>query len=70
MDEEELRNELKESIDLNSLEFWLLEIGQICRDKAAHIRENWQDEKLARDWDLAANAVEKCATSAPVSYVS
>lgn len=26
-------------------------IDQITCDKANHIRENWQDESLARSWD-------------------
>jgi hypothetical protein len=30
----------------------------ICYEKAAHVRENWQDEGLARLWDKAAAVLD------------
>lgn len=70
MDEEELREELANSIDDNSLEFWLLQIGQLCREKAEDARFDDGDETSAKAWDRAASAVEKCAVSNAVNEVS
>lgn len=70
MDEEELREELEQSIDANSLQFWLYELAAICNDKADHIRENWQDDALAGLWDKAANQITRTAESASVEAVS
>lgn len=27
---------------------------EVCKEKAAHIRENWQDERTAKYWDNCA----------------
>lgn len=29
-------------------------MSEICYEKAAHLRENWQDEKTAKIWDKNA----------------
>ncbi len=44
----------KENVEA-ALDFWGPEqlnelIVEICEEKAGHIRENWQDEVLARAW--------------------
>jgi hypothetical protein len=33
-------------------------IARIADDKATHIRENWQDEDTARQWDRVAARME------------
>lgn len=70
MDEQELRDALEESIDDNSLQFWLYELAAICEEKAMHIEANWQDAALARLWNRAANTITKAAESAAVEAVS
>lgn len=71
MDEEELREELEQSIDVNSLQFWLYEIADICEEKAAHILASYGDnDPEAHKWSLAANAVAKAAESSAVNNVS
>lgn len=44
-------------IDRYGLAQVLTEVSQLATDKAAHIRENWQDDKLAAKWSLAAHHV-------------
>lgn len=34
-------------------------IGEICGEKAEHLRSNWQDEEAAKHWDKAAKQFEK-----------
>lgn len=70
MDEEELREELEQSIDSNSLQFWLYELAAICEEKAEHIESEWQDAALARLWNRAANAITKTAENAAIEAVS
>lgn len=30
-------------------------LAEICREKADHLRTNWQDEEAARGWESDAN---------------
>lgn len=55
---------LEQMIDRNelSLPYVLDLIEGICRAKAEHLRENWQDETSARTWERKARAIRK-ATS-------
>ncbi len=32
-------------------------LTHICDEKAEHIRENWQDEDLAKRWNIVAEAL-------------
>ena len=61
---------LETSIDSFSLADVLEAIAEICREKAQHLSENWQDERTARLWEHAANRVERCAVSPDVCNVS
>ena len=45
---------LETLIDRTSVSAVLESLGEICSEKAEHIRENWQDTQLARDWDAMA----------------
>ncbi len=42
--------ELETLIDRCGLSSVLMALSEICGEKADHIRSNWQDEHLARDW--------------------
>ncbi len=35
----------------------MLLLTHICGEKAEHIRENWQDQELAKHWDSVADAL-------------
>lgn len=58
---------LEDLIDRYNLSSVILEIANISAEKAEHVRSNWQDEGLARAWDKAARATEKCALSDAVT---
>lgn len=36
-------------------------LAEVCRLKAEHIRENWQDEQLAKAWDVDAKRLDMAA---------
>lgn len=36
-------------------------VGYICGEKAQHIRENWQDNRLAQEWQRRAGQCERLA---------
>jgi hypothetical protein len=61
---------LEQLIDRTSLETVLQNIGNICVEKAEHIRTNWQDDPLARLWQLAGMRADTCAGSSAVHRVS
>ena len=44
------RDHLEALIDRCGLSSVLMALSEICGEKAEHIRSNWQDEALARDW--------------------
>lgn len=56
-------------IDKASLRQVLDSIAYVCWEKAEHIRSNWQDEPLARDWDAAGKVVDTTARRASVKRV-
>lgn len=60
---------LEDLLDRYNLSSVILELANIGAEKAQHVRETWQDEELARAWDKAASAVEKCALSDKVTNV-
>jgi len=70
MDEEELREEVEQSIDMNSLQFWLQELATICYEKASHIESEWQDKALARDWNTAGDAIINLASKPVIDKLS
>ncbi len=49
-----LTEELESLIDSSSLLDVLTALELVCREKADHIRVNWQDRATARPWDRAA----------------
>jgi hypothetical protein len=60
---------LEDILDRYNLSTVILELSWIGVIKAQHIRDNWNDENLARAWDKASAAVEKCALSDRVTNV-
>jgi hypothetical protein len=48
-------------VDRNSVRYVLEALAEVCSAKADHIRENWQDESLAKAWDAEAARVLKTA---------
>ena len=50
-----MKEELEEFMDQHSFRELQELIAEICREKANHIRENWQDKYLAHQWDRRAN---------------
>lgn len=48
---------LERIIDRSSVAQVIGAIEDICREKADHIRSNWQDKALARTWDQDAAVV-------------
>lgn len=53
--------ELERLVDRHSLAYVLEMLGRVCREKADHVRTNWQDIKLAGDWDHDADKLEMAA---------
>ncbi len=43
--------QLERFIDTIGLPYMLEVLSNICQEKASHVRENWQDENLAKKWD-------------------
>lgn len=54
-----MKERLETLIDENSLTEVLYAIAEICCMKAAHLEENWQDVKAAKEWDRAGSRVSK-----------
>ena len=57
---------LESLIDRASVQSVLYAIAVICREKAQHIQENWQDSTTAGCWRFTAAHVEKAAKKAEV----
>jgi hypothetical protein len=58
--------QLEAIMDRTSLKAVLVAIAEICAEKAAHIRENWQDRVTAQPWATASAIVDKTADT--ISY--
>ena len=49
---------LEKLIDTNGLQAVIVALSQICFEKADHIRENWQDDKLSKLWEKNAKVLD------------
>jgi hypothetical protein len=58
-DTKELEYQLEDTIDKNTLEDVMHALVNICYGKAEHLRENWQDNQSAKQWELAAKRIDK-----------
>lgn len=53
--------ELESMVDKVGMANVLYALGCIAREKAEHLRVNWQDRETARVWDNDANRLDKAA---------
>lgn len=53
------RIDLESMIDDTSLASVVVALAEIAREKAEHIRANWQDAATARTWDSDAARLER-----------
>tara|TARA_R110002073_G_scaffold327139_1_gene507566 strand:+ start:479 stop:769 length:291 start_codon:yes stop_codon:yes gene_type:complete len=49
--------ELESMIDRLGMSEIMLLLVHICDEKAEHIRSNWQDEGLAKRWDIVVDSL-------------
>ena len=50
---------LEGMIDVAGLRNVVWALAHICWEKADHVRSNWQDEQLARDWEVNASMLDR-----------
>jgi hypothetical protein len=62
--------ELEAFVDAHGLECVLNRLASVCREKAEHVETNWQDARLARIWNSAANKITAASNSGSVRSVS
>ena len=61
--------DMEEFIDAYGITSLFDVIADIANGKADHLRENWQDEFNARDWDKVAKAIGACSRSTLVAAI-
>ena len=54
--------QLEAMIDKHGLLHVLCGLELICMEKAEHIRHNWQDRGLAKEWDKASTQCKRAAS--------
>lgn len=59
------RNTLEALIDAANLGAVVCALSEICDAKAEHIREAWQDEPIARQWDDGCGVLGLAFTKLP-----
>ena len=57
--EERIEETLERLVDAHGLTSVVEWLAEVCDLKAQHIRENWQDEGLAKAWDREAWSLKK-----------
>lgn len=58
--------ELEGLVDASSLAEVLQTLASIARDKAEHIRTNWQDRQTAALWDRSAKRIDLALSRWPM----
>jgi hypothetical protein len=61
----ELVNELEALVDANSISEVLMALALVCFEKAEHVATNWQDKKLAKQWERAGAAINNRISDHP-----
>jgi hypothetical protein len=56
-----MNDEIEQMVDKVGLSKFLFLLAEVCNDKAEHLRTNWQDRNLAKEWDADAKQIEKLA---------
>jgi hypothetical protein len=54
-----ITEDLEAMVDKHGLTHVLVGLSLVCSEKAEHIRINWQDKALAKDWDADAKTIDK-----------
>ena len=54
-----LADQLEPMLDRSCLITFLEALSMICREKAEHLRSNWQDLASAKCWDQTADAIDR-----------
>ena len=57
--EREFKSQLEQLIDSKGMSYVLECIIEVCDEKSQHCAENWQDEKLAKQWYKTASKIDK-----------
>ena len=57
--EKEVKASLEGMLDRFGMEGTLNLLSDICHEKADHLRENWQDEGMAYEWDKRGKELSK-----------
>lgn len=58
---EENVKDLEVLVDGSKMSDVLRALVTIARGKAEHVRTNWQDASLAKEWERTATRIEQCA---------
>lgn len=58
---DELAERLEKLVDARSMASVLQTLAEIAEAKAEHVRTNWQDKTLAKEWDKIGRRVSKLA---------
>lgn len=66
---EDISSDIENYIDTYGMASVLDVLYGIASCKAEHLRENWQDESAARDWDRVAKAIDRCSRSYSVAAI-
>ena len=64
-----ISSDIESFIDTYGMASVLDVLSDIAYGKADHLRENWQDEFNARDWDKVAKAIGACSRSTLVAAI-
>lgn len=62
MKQTELEEQLETMIDSNGLTGVFMALHTIMNEKAVHMRENWQAEYMAKNFENAADIINVCHT--------
>jgi hypothetical protein len=61
MNQDEIEAALKALVEQTSCERVVVSLAQVCRDKAKHVRLNWQAEQQAQVWEGVAGLLDNVA---------
>jgi len=59
MQQKAVLEQLEHLIDAHGLSGIISGLTEIARQKADHIRENWQDRELSKEWERSAKHLER-----------
>lgn len=66
---QETKDIIEKIIDENSLLETINAISEICYLKEDHVRSNWQDENLAKEWSKCGKEISKIADKDCIIYL-